>query len=113
MGNILLWNAVICGPKETPFEDGTFKLTLQFSEDYPNRPPVIRFLSKMFHPNIFKEEGQVGLDLHWSPAYDVSAILVSIQYLLGNPEVGNLPANGLAGQLFQENKREYLKRVTV
>lgn len=38
-------------PKDTPFEDGTFKLTMQFSEEYPNKPPVVRFVSKMFHPN--------------------------------------------------------------
>ena len=82
---------------------------------------MVRFLSKMFHPNIFKEDGQVGIELHWSPAYDVSAILVSIQSLLGNPEVEkpchsrNLiyPANQLASQLFKENKQEYLKRVMV
>lgn len=30
---------------------GTFKLTLQCSEDYPNKPPVVRFVSRMFHPN--------------------------------------------------------------
>ena len=30
---------------------GTFKLTLQFTEEYPNKAPTVRFLSKMFHPN--------------------------------------------------------------
>jgi ubiquitin-conjugating enzyme E2 A len=30
--NVLLWNAVIFGPDDTPFEDGTFKLLLQFDE---------------------------------------------------------------------------------
>jgi hypothetical protein len=38
-------------PHETPFEDGTFKLTLVFTEEYPNKPPIVRFVSKMFHPN--------------------------------------------------------------
>lgn len=38
-------------PHETPFEDGTFKLTLEFTEEYPNKPPTVRFVSKMFHPN--------------------------------------------------------------
>ena len=81
--NILLWNAVICGPSGTPFEDGTFKLTLQFSEEYPNEPPVVKFLSKMFHPNIFEEDGKV--DILWPPAYNVSALLVSIQALQPHP----------------------------
>ncbi|XP_056098742.1 ubiquitin-conjugating enzyme E2 B isoform X2 [Rhinichthys klamathensis goyatoka] len=50
--NIMLWNAVIFGPVGTPFEDGTFKLVIEFSEEYPNKPPTVRFISKMFHPNV-------------------------------------------------------------
>ncbi|XP_052725129.1 SNF1-related protein kinase regulatory subunit gamma-1-like isoform X3 [Vigna angularis] len=49
--NIMLWNAVIFGPDDTPWDGGTFKLTLQFTEEYPNKPPVVRFVSQMFHPN--------------------------------------------------------------
>ena len=40
-----------CRPKDTPFEDGTFKLTIEFTEEYPNKPPTVRFISRMFHPN--------------------------------------------------------------
>ena len=46
----------------------------------------------------------------WSPTYDVSAILTSIQSLLSDPNP-NSPANSLAAQLFKENRREYEKRV--
>ena len=41
------------------FQDGTFKLTLEFSEEYPNKPPVVKFLSKMFHPNIYAGDGRL------------------------------------------------------
>jgi len=37
---LLLWNAVIFGPAETPFEDGTFRLVLSFDESYPNKAPT-------------------------------------------------------------------------
>lgn len=30
---------------------GTFKLLIEFSEEYPNKPPTVRFVSRMFHPN--------------------------------------------------------------
>jgi ubiquitin-protein ligase len=38
-------------PVKTNNISGTFKLTLQFTEDYPNKPPTVRFVSRMFHPN--------------------------------------------------------------
>lgn len=111
--NIMLWNAVIFGPVGTPFEDGTFKLLIEFSEEYPNKPPTVRFVSKMFHPNVYAD-GSICLDIlqnRWSPTYDVSSILTSIQSLLDEPNP-NSPANSQAAQLYQENKREYEKRVT-
>ncbi|KAG2707248.1 hypothetical protein I3760_05G139900 [Carya illinoinensis] len=79
--NLMLWNAVIFGPDDTPWDGGTFKLTLQFMEDYPNKPPTVRFVSRMFHPNIYAD-GSICLDIlqnQWSPIYDVAAILTSIQ----------------------------------
>ena len=110
--DIMKWNAVIFGPSDTPFDEGTFNLTLEFSEDYPNKSPVVKFQSKMFHPNIYSD-GSICLDIlqsRWSPTYDVSAILTSIQSLLSDPNP-NSPANSLAAQLYKENKREYEKRV--
>ena len=73
--------SVLHRPHDTPFEDGTFKLTLEFTEEYPNKPPTVKFVSKMFHPNVYADGG-ICLDIlqnRWSPTYDVAAILTSIQ----------------------------------
>ncbi|XP_064636253.1 ubiquitin-conjugating enzyme E2 A isoform X1 [Lineus longissimus] len=110
--NIMVWNAVIFGPKDTPFEDGTFRLNFEFSEEYPNKPPIVKFQSKMYHPNVYAD-GSICLDIlqnRWSPTYDVSAVLTSIQSLLSDPNP-NSPANSEAARLFKENKREYEKKV--
>ncbi|GJU64852.1 ubiquitin-conjugating enzyme E2 2-like protein [Tanacetum coccineum] len=78
--NIMAWNAVISGPDGTPGDgSGTFKMALNFSEDYPNKPPVMRFVSPMFHPNT---DGSICFDIlqnQWKPVYDVAAILISVQ----------------------------------
>lgn len=108
----MLWQAVIFGPDDTPWEGGTFKLVLEFTEDYPNKAPQVRFLTKMFHPNIYND-GQICLDIlqnQWSPIYDISAILTSIQSLLCDPNPAS-PANSEASRLYNENRREYNRRV--
>jgi len=110
--DLLVWHAVIFGPEDTPWEGGTFKLRLQFLEEYPNRPPVVKFVTKLFHPNIYSD-GAICLDIlanQWSPIYDVSAILASIQSLLTDPNP-NSPANVEAAKLYVENRREYDRKV--
>ncbi|OMO70397.1 Ubiquitin-conjugating enzyme, E2 [Corchorus olitorius] len=121
----MFWVLVLFGrPDDTPWDGGTFKLTLQFTEDYPNKPPTVRFVSRMFHPNIYAD-GSICLDIlqnQWSPIYDVAAILTSIQIIDANDDVvplqsllcdpnPNSPANSEAARMFSENKREYNRRV--
>lgn len=108
----MVWQAVIFGPDETVWEGGTFKLLLEFTEDYPNKPPAVRFLSKIFHPNVYGD-GKICLDIlqnQWSPIYDIAAILTSIQSLLSDPNPAS-PANAEASQLYERDRREYHKRV--
>ena len=71
-------------PDDTPWEGGTFKLLLEFTEDYPNKPPAVRFISKIFHPNVYND-GKICLDIlqnQWSPIYDIAAILTSSTYVI-------------------------------
>lgn len=49
--NTLLWKAVICGPEETIWEGCVFTISLAFTHEYPSKPPVVKFLTKIFHPN--------------------------------------------------------------
>ncbi|CAG8219697.1 unnamed protein product [Penicillium salamii] len=105
-------NAVIIGPADTPFEDGTFRLVMNFEEQYPNKPPGVKFISQMFHPNVYGT-GELCLDIlqnRWSPTYDVAAILTSIQSLLNDPNTSS-PANVEASNLYKDNRKEYTKRV--
>jgi len=66
----------------------------------------------MFHPNVYAS-GQICLDIlqnQWSPIYDIAAILTSIQSLLTDPNP-NSPANVEAAKLYNENRREYDRKV--
>jgi ubiquitin-conjugating enzyme E2 D/E len=78
------WEAVIFGPEDSPFVGGIFKLSIRFPSDYPFKPPIVTFLTKIYHPNI-NSAGGICLDIlknQWSPALTVSKVLLSILSLL-------------------------------
>ncbi|XP_038901078.1 SUMO-conjugating enzyme SCE1 isoform X2 [Benincasa hispida] len=98
----------------TDWEGGFFPLTLNFSEDYPSKPPKCRFPQGFFHPNVYPS-GTVCLsilneDSGWRPAITVKQILVGIQDLLDQPNPAD-PAQTEGYHLFIQDAVEYKKRV--
>ena len=64
-----------------PPSGGIYQLRIQFPDQYPEKPPRVRFVTEMFHPNIFPD-GTLCLDIiqdRWNPVYTVSTILTSVQ----------------------------------
>ncbi|KAG4966864.1 hypothetical protein AAZX31_12G020900 [Glycine max] len=109
--NIFFWKGTITGSKDTVFEGTEYKLSLSFPNDYPFKPPKVKFETTCFHPN-FDVHGNICLDIlqdKWSSAYDVRTILLSIQSLLGEPNISS-PLNQQAAQLWS-NQEEYRKMV--
>jgi len=85
--NLRYFKVTIQGPEDSPFEGGLFKLELFLPEDYPMAAPKVRFLTKIYHPNIDKL-GRICLDIlkdKWSPALQMRTVLLSIQALLSAP----------------------------
>jgi hypothetical protein len=48
------WKVVMPGPVGSPYEKGTFVLSVQMTDSFPNIPPVVRFLTPILHPNVTK-----------------------------------------------------------
>ena len=62
------------------------------------RGSVVRFLTKIFHPNVDKL-GRICLDIlkdKWSPALQIRTVLLSIQALLSAPNHDDPLDNGVA-----------------
>ena len=107
--NIKVWDAVIFGADDTLWEGGVFRLQLEFTDDYPNKPPEVWFRTPMFHPNIYND-GKICLDIlqkAWTQMYDVYAIMTSIRSLLTDPNPDS-PANNEAAKLFKEDTKMYI-----
>ena len=59
------------GPNGTAYEGLSFRLTLTFTSEYPFKPPVVKFDTPCFHPNV-DMHGNICLDIlkeKWSGTY--------------------------------------------
>jgi len=106
--DIFEWRATIIGPSESPFENGVFFLSVSFPQQYPFKPPKVKFLTKIYHPNI-NTNGNICLDIlkeNWSPALTISKVLLSICSLLCDPNPDDPLVIDIARQ-YKNNYSEY------
>ncbi|KAI9316698.1 SUMO-conjugating enzyme ubc9 [Dichotomocladium elegans] len=112
--DLMQWTCGIPGKEGTPWEQGIYKITMSFPEDYPSKPPKCKFTPPLFHPNVYPS-GTVCLsilneDEGWKPAITLKQILLGIQDLLNDPNPES-PAQQDAYMLFRKDKTEYERRV--
>ncbi|XP_075544212.1 ubiquitin conjugating enzyme 4 isoform X1 [Dermacentor variabilis] len=95
----------IAGPPDTPYEGGTFVLEIHVPETYPFNPPKVRFITKIWHPNISSVTGAICLDIlkdQWAAAMTLRTVLLSLQALLAAAEPDD-PQDAVVARQFKEN----------
>jgi peroxin-4 len=97
------WSAVIRGPPDTPFEDYLFTLAIELTSEYPLVPPTMRFVTKIFHPNVHFATGDICIDIlkkEWSPAWSLQSACRAVMAILSEP-VHDSPLNCDAGNMLR------------
>ncbi|PVF92162.1 hypothetical protein CPB86DRAFT_791436, partial [Serendipita vermifera] len=77
------------GPPDTPYEGGTYEVDITIPQTYPFSPPKMKFLTKLYHPNVSSASGAICLDIlkdAWSPVLTLKSTMISLQSLLCSPE---------------------------
>jgi len=86
--NLLHLKGTFPGPPDTPYAGGTFVVDITIPDGYPFKPPVMKFDTKVWHPNISSQTGAICLDTlgqGWSPVGTIKTSLISLRMLLENP----------------------------
>ena len=108
--NIFDWEATLMGPSDSPYEGGVFFLNIRFPADYPFKPPKVKFITRIYHPNI-NANGGICLDIlkdQWSPALTISKVLLSICSLLTDPNPDD-PLVPEIARLYKNKRKQYEK----
>ncbi|MBW0467728.1 hypothetical protein O181_007443 [Austropuccinia psidii MF-1] len=117
--NVLHWTGVMQGPVGSCYEGGKFKMETTFPLEYPFKAPTIRFLTRIYHPNI-NNEGSLCLGLlkpdAWKPSIRIEHVLRAILNLLVEPNPEDAIVANAAElftkdyALFKSTAQEYVRK---
>jgi ubiquitin-conjugating enzyme (huntingtin interacting protein 2) len=103
-------NGTINGPADTPYAGGTFHIDIVIPSEYPFVPPKMKFINKIWHPNISSQTGAICLDIlkdQWSPALTIKTALLSLQALLCAPEPSD-PQDAEVATMYLRNNAQFI-----
>ncbi|KAF5923685.1 hypothetical protein HPG69_011082, partial [Diceros bicornis minor] len=109
--DMMKWEAEIEGLQDTVWHGLPFQLTINFTSEYNFVPPVVKFRTIPFHPNVDLHTGRPCMDFldnpdKWSTSYTLSSILLTLQVMLSNPVLEN-PVNLEAAQMLIKDESMY------
>ena len=100
----------ILGPKDTIYENGKWKVRIEFPTEYPFKSPSIGFLTKIYHPNVEFNSGTIclaAITTNWTPSYDIlNVVSVFIPQLLSYPNPDD-PFNIEAANIFKNDREKF------
>jgi len=110
-GDLFNWTATVLGPENSPYRDGVFQLKIAVPTDYPFRAPEVTFQTKVYHPNVKKDTGQICADIlkeQWKPTLSIRWILEILRSMLESPTIDSPLEADIAAQL-KDNPAEFNK----
>lgn len=108
--NFMKLKGEMVGPSGTPYEGGNYCLEIKIPERYPFEPVKVRFLTKIWHPNISSVTGAICLNIltdDWAACISLRTVLISLQALLSAAEPDD-PLDAVVAKQYKE-KQELFK----
>ncbi|XP_003801434.1 ubiquitin/ISG15-conjugating enzyme E2 L6 [Otolemur garnettii] len=109
--NVLVWHALLL-PDQPPYHLKAFNLSITFPGEYPFKPPMVKFTTKIYHPNV-DENGQVCLPIisneNWKPCTKTCQVLDALNLMVNKPNLAE-PLRVELADLMQQNPELFRKK---
>nr|XP_046263975.1 uncharacterized protein LOC124069172 isoform X2 [Scatophagus argus] len=105
------WKILMEGPPDTPYEKGVFELYCQFGPDYPVKPPLVRFVTQVYHCNV-NSVGRIChniFDRNYNAHITMREILEAVYGLLIIPEPDD-PLDSILAEEFLTSRETYERK---
>ncbi|AEO63121.1 36a8e710-dbdb-455a-87a8-4b54516b3945 [Thermothielavioides terrestris] len=100
------------GPPDTPYAGGTYQIDIVIPDTYPFKSPVMKFDTKIWHPNVSSVTGAICLDTlgsGWSPVATIKTALISLRMLLESPNPRD-PQDAEVAKMMLENPDAFARK---
>ena len=104
-----LWEISMSGPSDSPYSGGTFKIQVTLPKEYPFKPPVLSFKTKVYHPNVSNDDrgamclGMLRAD-EWKPPNKINDVLKLVRTVLAAPQPDDAVEAQIADQFKNDRK---------
>lgn len=104
--DLFKWDVAIKGPPDSPYAGGTFTIRFEFPAEYPFKQPRILFKTKVYHPSVLRETGEICQAVlgTWGPTLNVEHCLLTVYSLLQDPQADHPLDDEIAEQLTKKPK---------
>ena len=88
---------------------GKFTIDVTLPKEYPFKPPLLSFRTKIYHPNVSNDDrGAMCLGIlkaeEWKPPNKISEVLRLVRAVLAAPEPDDAVETGIADQYRNDRK---------
>lgn len=97
-------------PRSEPFNQTALQIEIQLPQEYPYKPPSVRILTKVYHPNV-EENGRICLEIlsptgSWTPSFRLANVINEMIDVIDHPNL-NLPVNDSVANEYLYQKELY------
>ena len=102
-------------PSSSIYNQYAFQIELKLPAEFPFKPPEVRFVTPIYHPNV-DEQGKICVDLlnsseTWKPTTPLVDVVKAVVDLIDNPKIDHALNAEIASE-YTSNKSEFDKKAS-